>query len=167
MGAGKTTLGKELAAHFKFKFIDIDSEIETLTGKSITQLFEQDGEAFFRLKEQEVLHSLNKKINSIVATGGGAPLYMDNMHWMNKNGLTVYLKLHRGILFHRLLPEKMLRPLVSQMDDVALMQFIMEKLPERQLFYNQSKIILNADKKSTKELILEIKKNQLFNEERI
>src|SRR5204863_2290297 len=107
--------------------------IELLTGKTINELFDEGGEIYFRLKEQEVLQSFKGKTNCVIATGGGAPCFRENVDWMNENGITIYLKVHRGVLFHRLLPEKKSRPLLSKLDDVALMEFIVEKLPEREL----------------------------------
>ncbi len=162
MGAGKTTLGKELAKQLKFKFTDTDTAVELLTGKSIPDLFDEGGEVYFRMKEQEVIHSFINKDNCVVATGGGSPCFKDNMEWMNENGITIYLKLHRGVLFHRLLPEKKLRPLLSKLDDIALMEFIMNKLPERDFFYRQSKIIVKADKLSLNEILKLITENPLL-----
>lgn len=156
MGSGKTTVGMRLAKQLKFKFADTDTAVEFATGKTITELFEEGGEIYFRLKEQEVLRSFEKKENCVIATGGGAPIFRDNMEWMNENGITVYLKHHRGVLFHRLLPEKKSRPLLSGLDDIALMEFIVDKLPERDFFYRQSKIIVEADNKSVNEVVKEI-----------
>lgn len=165
MGAGKTTLGKELAKKLKFKFTDTDTSVELLAGKSINDLFDKGGEIYFRMKEQEVLRSFANKDNCVVATGGGTPCFKDNMQWMNENGITVYLKLHRGVLFHRLLPEKNSRPLLSKLDDIALMEFIMNKLPERDFYYRQSKIIVRADKLSIPEIVKNIMENPLLKEQ--
>ena len=153
MGSGKSTLGKELAKQLKFKFADTDASVELLTGKSINDLFDEGGEIYFRMKEQEVLHSFAGKKNCVIATGGGLPIFKDNMDWMNENGITVYLKVHRGVLFHRLLPEKNTRPLISKLDDIGLMEFFMEKLPERAVYYRQSKIIVAAEEESISQLI--------------
>lgn len=165
MGSGKTTLGKELAKKLKFKFTDTDTSVELLTGKSINDLFDEGGEVYFRMKEREVLHSFANKDNCVVATGGGTSCFKDNMQWMNDNGITVYLKHHRGVLFHRLLPEKNSRPLLSKLDDIALMEFIMNKLPERDFYYRQSKIIVRADKLSINEIIKNILENPFLKEQ--
>ena len=151
-GSGKTTHGKALAQKLKFKFTDTDSAVELLTKKTITYLFETEGENYFRLKEQEVLHSFKGKKNCVIATGGGLPCFADNMAWMNQHGTTIYLKLHRGVLFHRLLSDKMNRPLIAKLDDVALMEFIMEKLPQRNVYYKQAKLIVEADNLTADEL---------------
>lgn len=165
MGAGKTAIGNELSRQLKFNFIDTDSAIELSTGKTITQLFDEGGEIYFRLKEQEVLHSFKGKKNCVVATGGGAPCYSNNMEWMNQNGVTVYLKHHRGVLFHRLLPEKKTRPLLSKLDDVSLMEFIMEKLPDRDVYYRQSKIIIKADHLTISEVVKSIIESPLLKQQ--
>ncbi len=98
----------------------------------------------------------------MVATGGGTACFRDNIKFMNENGVTIYLKLHRGVLFHRLLPEKKSRPLLSKLDDIALMEFIMNILPERDLYYCQSKIIIRADNLSIPEIIKTIIGNPLL-----
>ena len=157
-GSGKTTLGKALAQQLKYKFADTDSAVELLTKKTITNLFETKGEDYFRLKEQEVLHSFKAKKNCVIATGGGLPSFGDNMKWMNEHGTTIYLKLHRGILFHRLLPDKKNRPLLAQLDDVALMEFIMEKLPQRNAYYKQAKIIVDGENLTADELLQALKR---------
>ena len=152
MGSGKTKLGKQLAKQLNFSFTDTDSAIELLTGKSIQQIFDEHNENFFRQKEKDILHSFKDKSNLVIATGGGLPCFNDNMSWMNKNGLTVYLKLHHGVLFHRLLHDRSKRPLLANLDDIGLMEFIVEKLPEREFYYNQSKVTVNAFSLSEKDL---------------
>lgn len=110
--------------------------------------------------ESETLKSINIKKHQVIATGGGTAMYEDNMQWMNDSGFTVYLMLHPGILFHRLAKEKKHRPLIANLDDVDLFEFIVEKLKKRLLFYNQAKLILNGDKKP--DLLIEEIKNSIL-----
>ena len=95
MGCGKSKLGKALANKLEVPFLDLDTLVETINQQSIPQLFENLGEEGFRLKEKEALQQSAMDNNAIVATGGGAPCYFDNMNWMNKNGITVFLIITR------------------------------------------------------------------------
>jgi shikimate kinase len=147
MGAGKTTVGKQLAEELNCPFSDLDELIEKKSKQSISHIFEEKGEEEFRILESETLKSINVNKHQVIATGGGTAMFSDNMQWMNDNGFTVYLMLHPGILFHRLAKEKKHRPLIAHLDDVDLFEFIVEKIKKRLLFYNQAKLILNGDKK--------------------
>jgi shikimate kinase len=160
MGAGKTTVGRKLAEELSCAFYDLDELIEKKTKQSISHIFEEKGEERFRIMESETLKSINIKKHQVIATGGGTAMYEDNMQWMNDSGFTVYLMLHPGILFHRLAKEKKHRPLIANLDDVDLFEFIVEKLKKRLLFYNQAKLILNGDKKP--DLLIEEIKNSIL-----
>ncbi len=85
------------------------------------------------------------KKNVVIATGGGTPIYMDNMEWMNRNGSTVYLKTHPGTLFHRLAQDKKNRPLIADLPDVDLMEFILESLKKRLLYYIKSILTVSGE----------------------
>jgi shikimate kinase len=155
MGAGKTTVGKKLASHLKYNFIDLDQQVEKETGKSIALLFEE-GENRFRETETHILKKTLNIENTVVATGGGTPCFNDNMNWMNDNGFTVYLKLTTGSLFHRLAESKQNRPLLDGKSDVALMEFIIQALQERERFYNMSKLIFKGENADMVQLWKEI-----------
>jgi shikimate kinase len=145
MGSGKSSVGKELASLLGLKFIDLDTSIELLSNKKITELLIPGNETEFRKFEREaLLQSANKK-NVVIATGGGCPAYFDNMEWMNRNGLTIYLKAHPGTLFHRIAPEKKKRPLIAGMPDVDLMEYIMESLKKRLLYYIKAGMTVSGE----------------------
>ena len=91
MGAGKTTVGRRLAAVRRMTFIDSDHEIEARTGVDIPYIFEKEGEAGFRLRERCVIHALTQRCDIVLATGGGAVLDPDNRHDLAARGLVVYL----------------------------------------------------------------------------
>jgi shikimate kinase len=145
MGSGKTTIGKHLAKKLNRQFLDLDDEIEKVTQKSIANIFASFGEDKFREIEKDVLRSLTLNKKLIVATGGGTPAYHKNMQWMNENGSTIYLRLHPGILFHRLISEKNHRPLIADLHDLELFEFITENIKNRLLFYKEAKIIIDAN----------------------
>jgi shikimate kinase len=135
MGCGKTTAGIKLALKLGFNFIDLDEEIENKQNKSISQLFEDEGQDAFRLIEKAELHKTFTLNNTIVSTGGGAPCFFDNMEQMNKHGKTVYIQLSPTNLIERLRSEKDKRPLIANKTDDELLSFIENGLIEREPFY--------------------------------
>ena len=139
MGSGKTTAGKIAADELGYTFIDLDHFIEEKFKKTISELFALEGEKRFRLMEMEVMHEIQNDNSLLIATGGGFPCYENNMDWMNENGETIYLKAHRGTLYTRLLTNKKNRPLIKDLSDVALMEFIMNVLPGREVYYEKAK----------------------------
>lgn len=144
MGAGKTTLGKRLARKKGFGFIDLDDKIEQMENRTIHQIFEEEGEAYFRNKEAECLRSLTGKDNLVIATGGGTPCYHGNMDWMNEEGLTIYLKLTAEALMSRLSGSTSVRPLLKGMNQEELLIYIRSKLQEREEYYLQSAIVMDG-----------------------
>lgn len=144
MGSGKTTIGKKLANYLKYDFMDLDKFIETRAGMSIVSYFSQFGEESFREMEREILQNTDYPENVIIATGGGAPCYKDNMEWMNKNGLVAYLSLSPKALASRLEHSTADRPLIRNMKGDELVDFITQKLQERESYYNQSKFVVSG-----------------------
>lgn len=138
MGSGKTTIGKKLARTLGYAFVDLDKVIETRAEMSITQYFELHGEAAFRELERDCLQNEISSENVVVATGGGAPCFFDNMEWMNQNGATVYLMLSPKALASRLQGSTG-RPLLSGLQGVELSRFIETKLESREPFYKKAK----------------------------
>lgn len=144
MGSGKTTIGKKLANYLKYDFIDLDKLIESKAGMSIVDYFELHGEQAFRELEQDVLQKTEFPENVIIATGGGAPCFSNNISWMNENGLVAYLSLPAKALASRLEHSKTDRPLIRHLKGEELIDFISKKLAEREVFYNQSKFVVSA-----------------------
>ena len=144
MGSGKTTIGKKLANYLKSEFVDLDKLIEVKAGMSIVDYFEIHGEIAFRELEKDVLQKAYFAENAIIATGGGAACFDDNMAWMNENGHVVYLSLPPKALAVRLENSKADRPLIRNLKGDELVQFISDKLEEREPFYNQSKFVVSA-----------------------
>ena len=89
MGAGKTTVGKKLAEHRGLRFVDSDHEIEERTGVDIAFIFEKEGEAGFRKREQCVLEELTAQAQVVLATGGGAVLLPENRANLRARGFVV------------------------------------------------------------------------------
>lgn len=145
MGSGKTYWGKLWAQQSNLDFFDLDEMIEDQENKTIASIFDTYGEAYFREKESEALKAFQNINNCIVACGGGTVCFNDNINWMNKNGITVYLIATASTIFNRVLPEQGKRPLIKNLSNADLLIYIKQKLKERESFYNQAKIILPED----------------------
>ncbi len=139
MGCGKSTLGRRLSKYLGVQFVDMDHYIEKRNYKTIPQIFEEEGEAEFRKKEQKALHELSEFSDIVIATGGGAPCFFDNIEVMNNSGTTIYLNIAPEILADRLLKSKTERPLIKGKSRKELVAFIDENLAKRNEFYKQAK----------------------------
>jgi shikimate kinase len=120
---------------------------------SIPELFAAFGEQGFRELENQTLQEAAIANDAIIATGGGAPCFFDNMEWMNKNGITVFIDTPVKVLADRLINARVERPLVKGKSYEELIAFIETKLEERRPFYNQAQIILKGVDLSADDLI--------------
>lgn len=139
MGSGKSHLGWKLANHLRVQFVDMDNYIEERNCKTIPQIFAQEGEAEFRNKERKALEELSEFTDIVIATGGGAPCFFDNIDLMNETGKTIYLNIDPAILADRLLKSKTDRPLIKGKSRDELIIFIDDTLKKRNEFYAQAK----------------------------
>ncbi len=144
MGSGKSTAGKKLASLLGWAFIDLDKSIEEYTGKTIPEIFSQDGETYFRAIETQLLRNPQSQTNTIISTGGGTPCHSDNMDFMLGTGLTLYLKLTPVQLKSRLSDSKDERPLIKDLEPQRLLSFIEKKLADREQWYDRSDIIVDG-----------------------
>lgn len=141
MGCGKSFTGKRLAEKFGIDFIDLDEYIETKEGRRIREIFEKEGESYFRYMEKKYLHEMKTKEMTVVSLGGGTPCFFDNMNWMNENGVTIFLETPTSILANRLIGGIESRPLLLGFSKEELESFIEKKLEERNPFYHQCQIL--------------------------
>ena len=147
MGSGKTHWGKIWAAKHRIAFIDLDEAVETAERKTVAEIFETKGEAYFRELEAQTLRRFTFLGNTIIACGGGTPCFNDNMEWMNKRGTTVYITCTPEEILRRLQnTERKKRPLLNKLNQAELLFFIEQKLKERQPFYTQAKVVLANSK---------------------
>lgn len=147
MGSGKSTFGRQLAKDLGYAFIDLDTYIEEIAGESVAEVFEHLGEEHFRQLEKQAIDDLSAQVHAVIATGGGAPCFYDNMDRMNAAGKTVYLKLAPELLAQRLKGDTVnVRPLVLGKKDDELVSFISDKLNVREVFYGKAHFTVNADK---------------------
>lgn len=145
MGCGKSTIGRWLARRFDADFVDTDHLIEEAEGMTIAELFAAKGEAYFREKEHQTVSEIEstKKI-TIVATGGGLPCHLDNMTLMNERGLTVYLFNRATQLASQLEHGKSKRPLIKDLSQEELVDFIDRALEQRNKYYNKAQLIVDC-----------------------
>lgn len=145
MGSGKTSIGKRIAEKLHFQFIDMDHYIENQLHKSIAEIFNELGEAFFREQERECLHEVSKMENAVIATGGGSPCHFDNIDVMNKNGLTVYIRLSPKQLSDRLKATNISkRPLLANQKEDELENYIHQNLSKREPIYRKAQLTVTG-----------------------
>jgi len=150
MGSGKTTVGQLLATQLGYSFIDMDNHIEGKLFKSVSQIFAELGEDQFRLLEKQCLHEVAEFDQVVISTGGGVPCFFDNMKYMNKQGVTVYLKLSSADLAERLEQSHAnKRPLLANRKGEELLHFISEELVKREPFYSQAAFSVSGEIEST------------------
>jgi shikimate kinase len=142
MGSGKTYWGSMWSSENNLPFYDLDAVIEEQQQKTIAQIFEDSGEAYFRTIETAALHQFANKQNCIVACGGGTPCFNNNIAWMNANGTTVYLKATPEEIYKRVINEQDKRPVIKNVPQEELLSSIAKKLGEREVFYSQAKYVL-------------------------
>jgi|SRR4051812_2855042 shikimate kinase len=143
MGCGKTHWGRQLGEKLKMPFFDLDEKISEHAGRSIGEIFKQAGEEHFRLLEKDVLHMLTESHESfIMATGGGTPCFYNNIDYLKKQGIVVWINCSTDSLYQRLVKEKDKRPLISSIPDSELKSYIIRKYSSRKIFYQQAGVIL-------------------------
>lgn len=157
MGSGKSTIGKFLAKELGIPFLDLDKEIERITSCSISEVFESMGEIKFRKLENETLSKLLKAEKTFVlSTGGGTPVFYDNMEMLNRYSDTVFLNVNLATLTTRLARNKSKRPLIAHLPDEELQEFIAKHLFERNPFYQNSKYTLYIKNESLQKVVADL-----------
>jgi shikimate kinase len=124
MGAGKTTMGRQLAKKLRLDFYDSDKVVEERTGATIPLIFELEGEAGFRQREQAIIDEFTQKNNLVLATGGGAILREVNRQHLKSRGIVIYLHSDIAHLMERIRHDKN-RPLLQTPDPEAKLREIM------------------------------------------
>jgi shikimate kinase len=143
MGSGKTHWGLQLSKKLSIPFYDLDEQIVSHEGKSINEIFEMQGEEYFRRLETETLHIITESHESLImACGGGTPCYFNNIEYMNQSGTTVWLDTPIQVLFERLLKGKVHRPLLKNLSDEQVKAFIIKKFSDRKIYYEQASVIM-------------------------
>lgn len=168
MGAGKTAIGKVLAKSLNWNFIELDSLIEQRAGKSITKIFEHDGEIAFRKLEIEVTEEVylsTDRANMVIACGGGIVLNQINIDRLKEKSRIIYLAASSAVILKRILGDGQKRPLLAIANSVLT---IHELLNYRKPFYeraadieiNTSRLSINA---VVKQIVKRMKQDESFN----
>ena len=153
MGAGKTTVGRQLAAELGKSFHDADHELERRTGVRIALIFEIEGEAGFRAREKQALDQLTQLANVVLATGGGAVLDADNRRHLAERGVVVYLHGQPKDLWHRTKHDKG-RPLLQNTD--ALEKLHSLYLQRDPLYREIADIVTDTGRQSARALMRQL-----------
>ena len=162
MGSGKSTIGPILANTLGWEFYDLDHVIEKSLKMKITQIFETNGEEYFRKKETETLTELSVKANCVLALGGGTMISNDNIAIMKKTGKIVYLHTDPEYIYDRL-KNKRDRPIFKKenSEDVTKEEFlakIIRLMEQRKPYYSQADSTFNTNGKSVGHTVDEIAK---------
>ena len=153
MGAGKTTIGRQLANELSLEFFDSDHEIEKRTGVTITHIFDIEGEAGFRKRETAMLDELTEKKGIVLATGGGAILKVENRQFLMSRGTTIYLYANIDTLLERTSKDRN-RPLLQTENPQAKLEELLEIRDP--LYRETADIIIDTGKDSIRLALKEI-----------
>ena len=157
-GSGKSSVGKKLAKHLNYNFLDTDRIIEKTTSLSIDETINTKGEKEFRNIETEVLSKIDFSQNNVISTGGGLPTKKENINIMKKNGSIIWLKASIDSIFDRLKNSKEIRPLIGNHIEKENIESLYNS---RQSVYNIADFSINTDNKNLDEITKElISKNE-------
>lgn len=140
MGAGKTAVGKRLAVRLELPFVDADSEIETAAGQTVSEIFAEHGEAYFRQGERKVIKRLLEVGPLVLATGGGAFMNEETRANIKARGISVWLRADLRILMKRV-SRRGNRPLLAGNDPEKVMRRLRA---ERDPVYAQADIVVDS-----------------------
>ncbi len=156
MGTGKTAVAKGLAEKLDYDFLDTDEMVEVETGKSITQIFEAEGEAGFRTYEKRMLKRALERDQIVIATGGGAVIDADNRKLMKEKSFVIALSASPEMILERVSSVNQ-RPLLDEKDKDRLKR-IKEMISHRSPFYAQANRIIDTTVHSVPEIVESISK---------
>lgn len=152
MGAGKTTVGKALAALLGCSFLDTDERVEKQACAPITKIFKEYGEGYFRKIESDVVRQVAERSGLVVALGGGAVLADDNWVSIRQSGLSVYLQWPQDVLIHRILNSSK-RPLVAALPGNVRRQQLVELLHSREPAYQKADLCIPCEESQSPDAI--------------
>ncbi len=147
MGSGKSTVGPIVANVLGYDFVDLDAAIEAQAGKPVQRIFAEEGEAAFRALEAEALRATARRDRLLVAVGGGALTFEENLAWALAHGTVVYLRVSLDPLIRRLRRGRAVRPLLrdeagKRLSHQALREKVRALLEHRERFYLRAHVVV-------------------------
>lgn len=167
MGSGKSYWSKKLAEQMDLLRIELDDEIEKSEHASISRIFEEKGEHYFRVQESGLLKRYALFDDFVMSCGGGTACFFNNMDWMNRNGVTIWINPPEATIVKQIMPGILQRPLLAGMDGKAVAEFVAKKLEERKPYYEKADIICRESVINLDELQIQIinKYKEKFNDD--
>ncbi len=150
MACGKSTIGRKLNKKLNVKLYDTDKEIVVAEGTSVAEIFDTKGEEYFREVENKVIKSLiDNNVDAVISTGGGAPIWGDNMQMMNEAGLTIYLSRTADNIARRISQHgREKRPKLRGLSDSELIEVMQKGIAERDDRYREARLVIEANEYS-------------------
>jgi len=148
MGTGKSSVGRCVAEQLRFEFLDTDDLIEARAGKTITDIFRDEGEAAFRERERALVHELACRRNTVLATGGGLPVFFDNLAVLKTYALVVCLWASPETIYERVRHHTH-RPLLHDADPLGKIRALLE---QRTPFYRQADVLISTEARSVRDV---------------
>jgi shikimate kinase len=152
MGTGKTSAGRLVADQLHFDFLDTDEMIQTRTGRTISDIFAQDGEPAFRALERQVVAELAARTRTVISTGGGLPTNLENLAALKQHALVLCLWASSEKIWERVRNQSH-RPLLHDPDPQAKIRHLLEI---REPFYRQADVLINTELRSAREVAQQI-----------
>ena len=154
MGCGKSSIGRKIARRTGVAFIDTDAEIERSEQATIADIIGYAGEEYFRHCERKVLDDTALQRDAVISTGGGLPVWNDNMARIRSLGTSVYIRRTPEQILSRLSPYgRRKRPKFRGLNDEQLLAFMRVNMAEREPFYAQADLIIDGEGRSDNEII--------------
>lgn len=154
MGCGKSTIGRKIARYAHLRFVDTDSLVEQREQATVADVITYHGEEYFRGVEHSVLQSTAEEDNLVVSTGGGLPVWGDNMARIGELGVSIYLRRSPQNIISRLSPYgRQKRPKFRGLNDEQLLAFMTSHMAEREPIYSQADITIECDTMTDSEII--------------
>jgi shikimate kinase len=156
-GSGKSTFGKKLAAKLDYLFLDLDEYIENKTQKTVSELFSEKGEPFFReLETLYLTEIIGQKNKLVLSLGGGTPCYNNNIELIKQSGTSIYLDAPVKLLADRIMSSENVRPMFKHLTKDETLIKLEELKKNRELFYQQSAYKFNVVDLTINEVITTI-----------
>lgn len=152
MGTGKSSVGRMVAQSLHFDFLDTDAVIEARAGRTISDIFAQQGEPAFRQLEAKVVHELTARRRTVISTGGGLVVNPENLASLKEHALVVCLWASPETIWSRVKSQTH-RPLLADPDPL---QKIRALLAERAPFYKQADVLLNTELRSARDVAQQV-----------